>query len=75
MFRSPRYTSDKPNIAPRIEPAVAIEELGLPRSSGYSHVTFDESAMLEVMAKRTSRTRMMCTPPRSGGEEQHQLRE
>jgi hypothetical protein len=44
-------TSDKPNIAPRIEPVDAVEELGLPRhSSGYSHVTFDESAMLEVMA-------------------------
>ena len=44
-------TSDKPGIAPRIAPVDAVEELGLPRhSSGYSHVTFDESAMLEVMA-------------------------
>ena len=35
-------TSDKPSVAPRIEPVAAVEELGLPRhSSDYSHVTFD----------------------------------
>ena len=46
-----KSTSDKPNTTPRIEPVDAVEGLGLLRhSSGYSHVTFDESAMLEVMA-------------------------
>ena len=44
-------TSNKPNTTPRIDPVDAVEELELPKhSSGYSHVTFDESAMLEVMA-------------------------
>ena len=44
-------TSDMPGIALRIEPVDAVEGLGLPRhSSGYRHITFDESAMLEVMA-------------------------
>ena len=42
--------SIKPGIAPGIESVDAVEDLQLPsHSSGYSHVTFDESAMLEVM--------------------------
>ena len=40
-----------PNIAPRIEPVAAVDALGLPRhSSDYSRVTFDKSAILQVMA-------------------------
>ena len=44
-------TSSGPHPAPHVEKVTTVKELTLPKhSAAYNHVTFDESAMLEVIA-------------------------